>query len=101
MLARLSSPELGWGAISVIAPGRSLTFRWSTCLGQPARARRTSSIWRPESMLANKRLFAHREHSYLSPDGKPLLTSAMEAGGRMGPCRLAAYDGSSKDRLVG
>ena len=32
----------------------SLAFTCNTCLGQPSRVRRTSSIWRPTSRLANR-----------------------------------------------
>jgi len=44
----------GFGAAGITVPGwhrspRSLAFRWSTCLGQRSRVRRTSSVWRPTS----------------------------------------------------
>src|SRR5271169_6110927 len=35
-------------------PTRSLTLRWSTCLGHPSKVRRTVSIWRPTSVLTRR-----------------------------------------------
>jgi eukaryotic-like serine/threonine-protein kinase len=45
------------------------------------------------------RSMAH--HSYLSPDGKWVLVVQMDETGEIVQCRVVAFDGSSKEQLVG
>jgi eukaryotic-like serine/threonine-protein kinase len=61
----------------------------------------------PESRTPSRNVYlpdneagmAHR--SYRSPDGRTVILSEMDAGGRWLPCRALPFDGSSSGRAVG
>ncbi len=48
---------------------------------------------------AGERSMAH--HSYLSPDGKWVLVVVMDEQGKLTRCRVAPFDGSGPDQVVG